>query len=330
VEDILSKDYGFMIKPWDKPGTFFTGEYILDAIRRQVYLSDFAILIVSPDDDIIKHTKHDTMSIAGSSPRDNVLLELGIFMGMLGRKRSICLSIDDQTKENPGEPFIPVDLGGIIRIILTIEGDEQKDNEEIANACARIKEAIEREMDVASSKVTVNPLPSTSLAVGYFNNFIMEVGKVLESEKLFISKNGGQESYAIDLSEGNYEFIIMLPDNDSTASHAGVKRFMKSYDLVQIRIMGDDKTRQFPFYVNIQQLQDNQYKLYDYPTTLRAAIETVELISNQYNFSSDETNDMEEREIDNFKQILESLLKRNLNTAYFRDKFKVQRFNSVN
>src|ERR687889_1722372 len=90
LKEILSKDYGFIVSPWDQPGIFNTGSNILDELRRIAYLSDFAILIFTPDDDILKRTEDNTISIAGSTPRDNVLLEMGLFMGMLGRKRSFC------------------------------------------------------------------------------------------------------------------------------------------------------------------------------------------------------------------------------------------------
>lgn len=67
---------------WDK-GVFFAGGYPLEALELQVEHSDFALAIATADDII--------MSRGAIAPtvRDNVLFELGLFMGTLTRYRAI-------------------------------------------------------------------------------------------------------------------------------------------------------------------------------------------------------------------------------------------------
>jgi predicted nucleotide-binding protein len=72
------------VKIWNQD-TFFPGEHTLEALQREVLQTDFALLLVTPDDKIQKRKK------AGYSVRDNILFELGMFMGVLGPKRSFYL-----------------------------------------------------------------------------------------------------------------------------------------------------------------------------------------------------------------------------------------------
>lgn len=64
-------------------GVFFAGGYSLEALEKAVAQSDFAVAIAQPDD--------VTVSRGTPSPtlRDNVLFELGLFMGKLTRYRTI-------------------------------------------------------------------------------------------------------------------------------------------------------------------------------------------------------------------------------------------------
>jgi CRP/FNR family transcriptional regulator, cyclic AMP receptor protein len=64
-------------------GVFFAGGYPLEALEKAVSESDFAIAIAQPDDIL------ETRGSRYLTLRDNVLFELGIFMGKLTRHRAI-------------------------------------------------------------------------------------------------------------------------------------------------------------------------------------------------------------------------------------------------
>src|SRR5260370_4472034 len=69
---------------WDQ-GVFFAGGYPLEALEKAVSESDFAVAIAQPDDIVeSRGTRYSTL-------RDNVLFELGIFLGRLTRHRAILL-----------------------------------------------------------------------------------------------------------------------------------------------------------------------------------------------------------------------------------------------
>lgn len=69
---------------WNE-GVFFAGGYSLEALEKAVSESDFAIAIAQPDDIV------ETRGSRQPTLRDNVLFELGLFMGRLGRHRALLL-----------------------------------------------------------------------------------------------------------------------------------------------------------------------------------------------------------------------------------------------
>ena len=82
IRDGLGSDV--YVKVWDH-GVFFAGGYPLEELEREVAESDFAIAIAQPDDITVSRSK------AALTVRDNVLFELGLFMGQLSRHRSILI-----------------------------------------------------------------------------------------------------------------------------------------------------------------------------------------------------------------------------------------------
>lgn len=82
-------------------GIFGLSEATLESLEKAMSSSDFAILILTPDDMVWARGKRC------SSPRDNVLFELGLFMGRLGRKRTF--AVFDRTAKLK----LPSDLAGI-------------------------------------------------------------------------------------------------------------------------------------------------------------------------------------------------------------------------
>lgn len=82
-------------------GIFGLSKGTLEALVEKLDAFEFAILVLTPDD--ITQTRGEAVQ----TPRDNVLFELGLFMGHLGRDRVYVVYCDDkQTK-------IPSDLAGV-------------------------------------------------------------------------------------------------------------------------------------------------------------------------------------------------------------------------
>jgi predicted nucleotide-binding protein len=84
----------------------------IEALEAQIRLSDFAVLALTPDDRLFSRgTEH-------LAPRDNIIFELGLFMGAAGRERTFLLQARGVDLK------IPTDLLGIIP--LAFEPDSSK------------------------------------------------------------------------------------------------------------------------------------------------------------------------------------------------------------
>ncbi len=84
-----------------KDGVFAPGAGTLEALMNVLDQFDFAAMILSPDD------LGESRGQSYASPRDNILFELGLFMGRLGRSRVFIVHAEDAGLK------LPSDLAGI-------------------------------------------------------------------------------------------------------------------------------------------------------------------------------------------------------------------------
>lgn len=102
---------------WDEAPEFAMGESILDGLIKVGESYDFALLVFGQDDSAMMGGKELP------TVRDNVIFELGLFMGHMGTGRAFWLS-----PKGPKAPHLFSDLGGIIHL--------QFDEPELSNATA--------------------------------------------------------------------------------------------------------------------------------------------------------------------------------------------------
>ncbi|MGB3686590.1 MAG: nucleotide-binding protein [Ornithinimicrobium sp.] len=86
---------------WDQ-GVFEPGGYTLDSLISMAHRCDFAVLVATPDD--TRESRGQTASV----PRDNVILEFGLFAGVLGRDRTYVLATEGTA--------LPTDTLGLTRL----------------------------------------------------------------------------------------------------------------------------------------------------------------------------------------------------------------------
>jgi hypothetical protein len=278
--------------------TFFLGEHAIESLRRQILQADYALLIATPDDPV---TVRDQ---PGFTARDNVLFELGMFMGTLGPRRSFYLIVSDHRGGQKRDVNIPSDLAGITRLQVTRTDDGSSYNSDLGAACVRLEGAIAR----GQNNLELSLLPSTPLAIGYFSNFVLQVCKTL------INKADLKVGEAVhDCRNDSYDFHIVLPDRGIDSGHEGFSKFTRTRQLQPIEVASETSPRRFPFFVDSQLYQDpatgkTRVRLYDCPTTLLAAREAIQLASSR-GTTQDEIEAMERREVQNFDRTLRRLLK---------------------
>jgi predicted nucleotide-binding protein len=113
-------------------GVFGLSLGTLEALVAEASGFDFAVLVLTPDDVSTQRDK------TGNGPRDNVLFELGLFMGALGRERTFIVRPRDVDMQ------MPSDLAGVT--CATFEPNRQDGNVQAAVGApsTKVKDAISR------------------------------------------------------------------------------------------------------------------------------------------------------------------------------------------
>jgi predicted nucleotide-binding protein len=110
-------------------GVFGLGRGTLEELVREAATVDFAVLVLTPDDLVTKREK------GGQQPRDNVLFELGRFMGKLGRDRTFI--VHERTRSLD----LPSDLAGITLATFARRADKNMEAA-LDPVCTRLETAM--------------------------------------------------------------------------------------------------------------------------------------------------------------------------------------------
>ncbi len=118
------------ITTWDQ-GVFSLGQTFIEGLMEATSRFDFAILLLTPDDIV------QSRSTELASPRDNVIFELGLFMGKLGRDRTFIL-------QQPGSSMkIPTDLAGVVTSHYDWPRSDMNHRAAVATASEAMREKIQ-------------------------------------------------------------------------------------------------------------------------------------------------------------------------------------------
>jgi SAM-dependent methyltransferase len=138
---------------WDQ-GIFAPGSTTLESLVSQVEKYDFGILVFSPDDIV------QSRNVGASAPRDNVLIELGLFVGAIGRHRTFV--VFDRTARLK----IPTDLAGVTLVAYDPPSSDVPWAAAVGPASVQMKDEIARQGKRSRKAATlyeppVPPSPST-------------------------------------------------------------------------------------------------------------------------------------------------------------------------
>jgi hypothetical protein len=125
---------------WNE-GVFPLGQTFIEALFSALPRFDFAVLVLTADDLVFSRRAE------ALGPRDNVLFELGLFMGRLGRTRTFVLH------QATADLKIPSDLSGLVTA--TYEWPRADDNKRAAvgSACNRICQIV-RDLGVVDARTS--------------------------------------------------------------------------------------------------------------------------------------------------------------------------------
>jgi predicted nucleotide-binding protein len=117
------------IVPWTER-TFRPSNYTVDDLLSQVNRCDFALFVLAPDDSVTSR------NVTTAAPRDNTIFELGLFMGVLGRERTLVLKPRGQNVK------VPSDLFGLTPI--EYKPAESPEEMSVGAVCQQIRSVIRR------------------------------------------------------------------------------------------------------------------------------------------------------------------------------------------
>ena len=271
VKEIITKECGDWLEceVWNESGIFTLNKSTLENLVKASRRFDYGILIATSDDLALIRLK------ARSIPRDNVIFEMGLFLGSLGLTRAFLLTQDNCK--------LPSDYNGITTVRLPKKKSLSID----------IKSLIEQ-LNETKDTYSLKTIPSTALAVGYFDNFVFPFCKN-------INKKGNK-----------LKILIPKQINDI---HSLISNYESDHTSIPISVFGDG---QRPV---AKQLVSDNLMYWDIPTTLSTLFKMINLVNpNEEIGLSPEKKDWIEYELRNFKGTLEILIKDNL---LCRDKIEI-------
>jgi predicted nucleotide-binding protein len=111
-------------------GVFGLSGGTLEALVHAGDKFDFAVFVLTPDDLVVKRRAR------GNAPRDNVLFELGLFMGQIGRERTFFVHCQTDNI------LLPSDLAGVTAATYLPPSEPQFLHAAVSGACTPILAAI--------------------------------------------------------------------------------------------------------------------------------------------------------------------------------------------
>ncbi len=131
VQESLANDAEVTVWP---QGVFDLSGYVLDDLLKELEASDFGVFVFSFED--VTQIRKEQARTA----RDNVVFELGLYMGRLGRQR--CFIVMPRGVK---DIHLPTDLLGLKPAVYSRSRDDEKLNAAVGPACNQIRRAIKRQ-----------------------------------------------------------------------------------------------------------------------------------------------------------------------------------------
>lgn len=275
VKRLIEPEFEVVIwneKVWNKSVFRLNNNFLSDLLSSTLKF-DYGILIGTPDD------KVEVRGVEKLTARDNVLFELGLFLGRLGIER--CAFLVDK------EVNIPSDFGGIKLSVFN------KNN--LAEKVDEIKDLFRN-----SSVNNLNFFPSSTIASTYYENFVKFVCE-------HYVKNDGFE-----FNDTKYKkciFKIYIPKTLTDDLNIQFKRIKNSINVDDISFESVGRVRNVSVNATIE---DGKLVLIDFPTILTGINHAIaNLLPSVFNKHDDEYEMILNRELEKFIDSLQIIIKRN-------------------
>lgn len=273
AKEILEPEFEVTI--WNDTAVFNTNNNVLHDLLKATLLCDFGILLGTTDDTVIVRGQKMRQS------RDNVLFELGLFMGRLSLSKCAFV-VEEELK-------ILSDIKGISLAIFS-----KKKLNSFKTAILKVRDSFKPQRDSS-----VNFFPSSTLASVYFENLISPTCNYLIDKRGFEFDGKKYENCLIK---------IIIPeklDKDLNFQFENIKKG-RSTKSVSFHYAGR------PRFINIEtEIKDNKLVFIDFPTILTGINYAIQnLLPNDFNSTSKDYESILSRELERFIVTLENLASR--------------------
>ncbi len=183
-------------------GVFEPGQNYLEDLFKFSTTYDFAVMVLRADDWERSREKEQIV------PRDNVLFEVGLFMGSIGRRRTFLLY------DMSSMPKLPSDLAGITTLTFEERDETSALRASLGPAAQSIGDKVKELGCNTKNWINLNPLgESVAKIAQHSHDFIVTEERVLRAFKRHIEKELDEwEDEAIRWSEG----VFLIQNKYST------------------------------------------------------------------------------------------------------------------
>ena len=311
LEARLKAELGVNVRVWDDPSVFRLGQNNMDSILTAPHFFDYSILILGPDDLVTSRGKRT------NAPRDNVIFELGFFLGSQGRKRAFAIVLERPAKAGKKKVArirIPSDLAGEQFVPVALMGRNRASAAGLADVVVRIGQALENQRNLSY----LTPLPSTVLAVTYYKNFLHPMCDTLLRSDIVVAGIGK----TLHPENEGFTVTVAIPKTLDKASRSGQQQYKQKYQLDLFTI--NNETRPFPFFISLKRSKEG-LRFFDVPTILRGCTEAIRLLLPHGAVGkSGEQELVERREIENFAETLQHVIETDPDGQHLRDRIKLR------
>lgn len=257
---------------WKDPNVWEPNRSTFENLLKMVSYFDFGVFVATADDLTLTNDK------IVIEPRDNVVLEMALFCGAMGRDKSFLL-VEEGIK-------LPSDFDGIYMPRF------KKDNENtIKNACNEYAKKIEEHYHLGHLSL----YPTTALAIGYYKNF---VSGLVES---------AQEAEILEIENVKYtdfKLKVVLPIDLKGMIREKASQFYRRHSFIENTMK--TKYRNHPAWFQLDPKQAPVAVIYDMPSTLTGIDDSIEMILQKgFQGRTKLQEVIEQRELNNFKRVLQ-------------------------
>jgi len=267
AKQILEKDFEVVIwndSVWDTAIFKINNNFLNDLLKASLQF-DFGLLLGTMDDEV---TYRNNVVM---QPRDNVLFELGLFIGRLGLSK--CAFVIDKDLK------VLSDISGI-----SLARFEKGNVASFMGAINQVNDLFRNQIDS-----DINFFPSSTLASVYFENLISPTCK-------YLIEHGGFEDDGVKYKKCKIKIII--PNRLNSDVNLQFEKLKRGFNTKNVTFNHAGRPR----YISLEtEIKDDQLFFIDFPTALSGINYAIaNLLPHDFNAMSSDYNAIISRELERF------------------------------